>query len=65
MYAALTIVNSSAIRAVGYDGHTLTVEFHTGRIYDHPGVPYSVYVEFMNTSSMGNYYSRHIRGRYR
>jgi hypothetical protein len=58
-------VNSSAIRAVGYDGHTLTVEFHTGRIYDHPGVPYQVYREFMNAPSMGVYYNRHIRGRYR
>jgi hypothetical protein len=60
----LTLVSSSAIRAVGYDGHTLTVEFHTGRIYDHSGVPYSVYQEFMNASSMGAYYNRHIRGRY-
>ena len=58
-------VNSSAIRAVGYDGYTLTVEFHTGRVYDHPGVPYSVYAEFMNASSMGAYYNRHIRSRYR
>ena len=58
-------VNSSAIAAVGYDGYTLSVEFHTGRIYDHPGVPYSVYWEFMNASSMGQYYSRYIRGRYR
>jgi hypothetical protein len=30
----LNLVNSSAIRAVGYDGHTLTVEFHSGRIYN-------------------------------
>jgi hypothetical protein len=48
----LILVNSSAIRAVGYDGYILTVEFHTGRIYDHHGVSYSVYVEFMNASSM-------------
>lgn len=61
----LTSVNSSAIRAVGYDGYTLTVEFHTGRVYDHPGVPYQVYLELMNASSMGAYYNRHIRGRYR
>ena len=53
-----------AIRAVGYDGHTLTVEFHTGRIYDHLGVSYQVYVEFMNAPSMGAYYNRYIRGRY-
>jgi len=60
----LTSVNSSAIRAVGYDGYTLTVEFHSGRIYDHPGVPYSIYVGFMNAESMGAYYNRYIRGRY-
>jgi hypothetical protein len=61
----LTLVDSTAIRAVGYDGHTLTVEFHSGRIYDHPGVPYQVYRELMNASSMGAYYSKFIRGRYR
>ena len=58
-------VNSSAIRAVGYDGRTLTVEFHSGRTYDHPGVPYDVYVEFMHAPSMGAYYNRYIRGKYR
>ena len=31
--------NSSAIAAIGYDGYTLSVEFHSGKIYDHPGVP--------------------------
>jgi hypothetical protein len=60
----LILVNSSAIRAVGYDDYTLTVEFHTGRIYDHPRVPESVYREFMNARSTGAYYNRHIRGRY-
>ena len=49
----LVPVDSSAIRAVGYDGHTLIVEFHTGRIYDHPNVPYSVYAGLMRASSMG------------
>ena len=58
-------VDSSALRAIGYDGSTLTVEFHTGGSYDHPGVPGSVYLEFMQAFSKGAYYSRHIRGRYR
>ena len=58
-------VNSSAIRAVGYDGYTLTVEFCSGRIYDHPGVPYEVYAGLMQAGSKGAYYNRHIRGRYR
>ena len=62
----LLIVESSSIRAVGYDGHTLSVQFHTsGEIYDHPGVPYSVYLEFMGAVSMGAYYNHYIRGHYR
>jgi hypothetical protein len=61
----LISVNSSSIKAVGYDGHTLAVLFHTSdTIYDHPGVSYSVYAAFMSASSMGRYYNEHIRGRY-
>ncbi|MGH8095070.1 MAG: KTSC domain-containing protein [Chthoniobacterales bacterium] len=58
-------VNSSAIQAVGYDGHTLTIEFTSGRVYDHPGVPYDVYSGLMNAPSMGAYYNQNIRGKYR
>ena len=58
-------VSSSAISAVGFDGHTLTVEFHNGRTYDHPGVPDSVYQGLMNATSKGWYYNYYIRGRYR
>jgi hypothetical protein len=65
MFETLIPVNSTAIRAVGYDGYTLTVEFRSGRIYDHPGVPHSVYVEFINATSLGAYYNRYIRGHYR
>jgi hypothetical protein len=65
MFTTLIPVNSSAIRAVGYDGYTLTVEFHSGRIYDHPGVPEAVFRGLMNASSMGAYYNQRIRGRYR
>ena len=61
----LQLVDSSAIRAIGYDGSTLTVEFHSGRIYDHPGVPYWVYEGMMQAPSKGAYYNRNIRGRYR
>lgn len=61
----LVAVSSSAIRAVGYDGNTLTVEFHSGRVYDHPRVPHSVYDGLMRAPSKGAYYNRYIRGRYR
>ena len=63
---AMIPVNSSAIRAVGYDGYTLAVLFHTSdTVYCHPGVPNSVFIEFMNASSMGAYYNQHIRGKYK
>ena len=56
---SMTSVSSNAIRAVGYDGHTLRVVFReSGRSYDHPHVPASVYREFMNATSMGRYYNR-------
>lgn len=61
----MVAVDSSVIAAVGYDGHTLYVEFHSGVTYPHPGVPYSVYAGLMHASSIGSYYNRHIRGRYR
>ncbi|HUB87499.1 MAG TPA: KTSC domain-containing protein [Verrucomicrobiae bacterium] len=66
MYATLIPVESSAIRAVGYDGHTLAVQFNTSdKIYDHPGVPEAVFYGLLNAASKGAYYNQHIRGRYR
>jgi hypothetical protein len=58
-------VNSTVIAAIGFDGYILSVEFHNGRTYDHPGVPYEVYAGLMSASSKGAYYNRYIRGRYR
>jgi hypothetical protein len=63
---SLIFVNSSAIRAVGYNGYTVAVQFTTSdKVYTHHGVPHSVYAGLMQADSMGAYYSRHIRGRYR
>jgi hypothetical protein len=62
----LILVNSSSIRAVGYDGYTLVVLFHTSEtVYEHPGVPESVFHGLMNAEAMGAYYNRYIRGKYR
>jgi hypothetical protein len=62
--STLIPVASSAIRAIGYAAGTLTVEFHTGRVYDHPQVPYSVFAALLQASSKGAFYNQHIRGRY-
>jgi hypothetical protein len=62
----LTLVNSTSIRAVGYDGNRLYVQFHTSSTtYTHYNVPYSVYCGLMGATSHGAYYNRCIRGRYR
>jgi len=60
----ITSVNSSAIRAIGYDGYTLVVIFHNSGRYNHPGVPASVYRGLMNSSSKGSYYNQYIRSQY-
>ena len=65
MYSTMIPVSSSAIRAVWYDGSTLTIQFHNGRVYDHPNVPYAVYEALMQAESKGAFYSRFIRGKYR
>ena len=57
-------VNSSVIRAVGYDGYFLAVIFHhSPKIYMHPRVPEPVYAGLVRASSKGRYYSQNIRER--
>jgi hypothetical protein len=59
-------LNSSSIRAVGWSANHLFVLFHTSdEIYDHLGVPYSVFMELVDAMSPGTYYNRNVRGRYR
>lgn len=58
-------VNSSSIRAIGYDVYILAVAFHHGGVYRHSGVPESVFRALMAAPSKGAYYSHYIRGRYR
>jgi hypothetical protein len=59
-------VNSSAIAAVGYDGYYLYVQFRTSNtIYTHPAVPEAVYHGLMSAPSMGAFYNKNIRGKYK
>ena len=64
-YVEMIRVSSSFICAVGYDGSTLYVEMDTGQTYEHPGVPYSLYLGLMRASSKGSFYNRYIRGKFR
>lgn len=57
-------VASSVFRAIGYDRGLLRVEFRSGRLHDHPGVPPGEFEAFLDASSKGGFYNRRIRGRY-
>ena len=65
-YTPLIPVDSTALRAVGYEGGALLVLFWTSdTIYHHPGVPYSLFVNLLNATSKGTFYNQQIRGKYR
>ena len=66
MSTGMIPVNSSAIRAVGHDGHNLAVVFHSNdTVYTFPGVQYHLFLGFFNCDSPGTYYRQNIGGKYK
>jgi hypothetical protein len=59
-------VRSSALRAVGYDVRTSTleVEFASGGVYDYEGVPPEEALQLLESESLGRYLAERIRGTY-
>ena len=60
-------VESSYINSVGYNIHssTLEIEFKPDYVvFDYLNVPYSVYVAFMNSSSLGKFFHKYIKHHY-
>ena len=59
-------VKSSTIAAVGYDedAKELYVEFLKGSVYKYSDVPYSEFIYFSNSNSVGKYYLTNIQGKY-
>ena len=55
-------INSSNIRAVGYDARsrTLEIEFSDGGIYQYSGVSEEVHRKLVNASSAGSYFRDNI-----
>jgi len=62
----MKLVNSSAMRAVGYDAASrrMRIRFAEGNDYDFCGVPETIYQGLMTASSKGTYYNAHIKDRY-
>jgi hypothetical protein len=61
----MTAVQSSDLRAVDYDwSGTLTIEFHSGGVYEYYNVPHSEYAGLMRASSHGRYFHAYIKDQY-
>ena len=60
-------VQSSSMKAVGYDptAMTLEIEFNDGNIYQYFDVPETVHAELMNSPSQGKFFSTQIKGTFR
>ncbi|HEX8152504.1 MAG TPA: KTSC domain-containing protein [Thermoanaerobaculia bacterium] len=60
-------VESTVLAAVGYEPDTsvLEVEFRTGRVYRYYRVPRTAVVKMLTADSIGGYFNREIRPRYR
>ncbi|MEK7676119.1 MAG: KTSC domain-containing protein [Verrucomicrobiota bacterium] len=58
-------IESSDLRAVDYDwSGTLTIEFHSGGVYEYFQVPHELYSGLMRASSPGSFFWHHIRDRF-
>ena len=59
-------VESSNLRSVGYDeeAHMLEIEFNNGSVYQYCSVLPHVYKALIESSSIGKYFNKNIRGDY-
>ena len=55
------------MNSVGYDpkSKTLEIEFSEKDIYEYYTVPNNIYNNFMKASSLGKYFHKHIKNKYR
>jgi hypothetical protein len=60
-------VASSNITSVGHDPatSTLEIEFHDAAVYRYSEVPERHFQGLVGAASVGGYFHRHIKGRYR
>jgi hypothetical protein len=54
-------VQSSNIKAIGYEAGTLEVEFHNGSVYQYTGVPEDIHKGLMEADSKGKFLHASVR----
>jgi hypothetical protein len=57
---------SAVIAAYEYDAasETLTIRYHSGKVYNYHQVPEKVFMEMRATMVKGIWFNRHIKGKY-
>jgi len=62
----LNIVNSSNIARIGFDSqlNKLVVQFKTGKYYEYENVPENLYLNMVNSQSIGKYFNTYIRNNF-
>jgi hypothetical protein len=57
---------SAVIAAYQYDApsETLTIRYHSGKVYNYLNVPEKVFREMRSTMVKGIWFNRHIKGKY-
>lgn len=58
------IEGSSQIAAIGHEGETLAVQFHSGAVYHYEGVNEETYQSFLSADSAGKFFGQTIRGKF-
>lgn len=63
---AMTPVESSNIKAVGYDpdAHAMHVQFKSGGHYRYAGVPKAAHEAFMAAPSKGSHFAQNVAGKF-
>ena len=62
----MTAISSTDLAGVDYHWNgTLTIEFHSGGIYEYYHVPHSIYARLMEANSHGKFFHAHIKNRFR
>lgn len=60
----LNPINSSNIKAIGWENNTLHIQFRNGSVYEYKDVPKEEYDAMLKSDFVGSYYHKNIKGNY-
>ena len=58
-------LNSSALHSVAYEVNSLFVLFNDGRLMEYLNVPKKVFLELLESDSVGRFFNLNVRNKYK